>query len=116
MGRRMKRTWRHDANAWADREATVRQTWDRVGQPTLDGIETDITAHSARSDELRGDVDCYQQWRVEHPEADYRLARLDRDIATLDRQIAPQAERPFGRAVGLDRGAEIAMPAPPQPD
>ena len=117
MGWRMKRIWRRDAQAWAERQAAARDAWAQVGQPVADRLDADINRCRRQADELAGDADRYHRWHASHPEAGHRLARLDHDIAALDRHLTPQPDRRLRPAVGHDRAAGIALaPPPPTPD
>ena len=119
VGWRMRRSWWADANAWEAREREAAARFAEVATPELDRLDTAIAAAESRTFTLHGVVGQWEQWQRQHPEAGRRLARLDADIARLDRQLAPEVE--LDQAVGwdlrlIDLGLRPPTPEPPTPE
>ncbi|MGH9165417.1 MAG: ATP-dependent DNA helicase, partial [Acidimicrobiales bacterium] len=118
VGWRMRRSWRAEAAAWAAREHEATARFAEVAGPHLEHLKDAIAAAQGRTAKARFDVDAWDRWQSEHPEAGRRLAGLDADIARLDRQLAREVDlKPAVgwdlRRIDLDVGHRPPTPEPP---
>jgi hypothetical protein len=70
--RRMRRHWRHDANAWGDREAKAQSVYDELVVPEAERLNHQIGDMDDHANELRAHQEDRIAWLNEHPEATRR--------------------------------------------
>jgi len=124
MSRRMRRTWRHDATAWADRAARAEAAFDRLAGPEITRL--DATTHSLELavNSLRVARDTRRGWLTAHPEAELRLSHLDGELRQIavEERLAPQLRQAvsqremeqsaYGQAPtieAVDRGIDLGL-------
>ena len=119
--RRMRRHWRHDANAWGDREAKAQSVYDELVVPEADRLNHQIGDMDDHVNELRAHQEDRIAWLNEHPEATRRLEAIRQELnplsempqihQELSRLLAPRHEpelRP-GIAHGPDLGLDVGL-------
>jgi hypothetical protein len=112
MSRRMRRTWQHDASAWARAETDAQTLWDRIGAPRLAQLDDEVARLAQREQQLRDAGHQRDDWIDQHPEALRRLRALDRQLDQLAPTPAPEAARSIDAvavARDLDAGLDLGL-------
>jgi DNA repair exonuclease SbcCD ATPase subunit len=115
--RRRRRSFAKEAELWGQREAEIQQRWQRLARPELARLDREENSVRRADETLCERVRNRSEWLERHPEAASRIARLEREIETLEYVMDPEhavfepsvARQP--RVGTVERGREIEPPS-----
>lgn len=104
------------AKEWAAHEAEATDRFERLGGPERQRLADQIGQLEQKREELAAAKVEREEWLSDHPEADLRLDRLDRELAGLDSELGVEG---YGRELaepGLWEPLRFIEPPLPGPD
>jgi conjugative relaxase-like TrwC/TraI family protein len=115
-GWRLRRSWKQKAKEWAAHEADATDRFERLGAPERQRLAAEIGKLEQRREELSAAKVEREQWLGDHPEAGFRLDRLDRELAGLESELAVEGNGPELAEPGASEPLRVIDPPRPEPD